>query len=327
MLLQINDQERTATQSLSIAAVERETGLSKDTLRVWERRYGFPHPGRDTAGNRVYPPEQVERLRFIRRLMDAGHRPRRIVALTLQALQALQGAQAAPVARPMAATTPDGLFRIDFYLGLISRHDVRNLRRELAQSVLRLGLVRFITEVVAPLNMAVGDAWMQGRLQVFEERLYTECITGMLRNTIGHIQLSQGSSAPRVLLTTFPNEPHGLGLLMVEALLALEGCHCLPLGPQTPIADMVRASSSYDADIVVLSFSALLNAKTVVTGLKELRHQLPRRIALWVGGQCPVLYQQKVPGVLPMQDLEGLREQVACWRLQASGMPASADTA
>ena len=32
---------------LSIAAVERDTGLSKDTLRVWERRYGFPSPGRD----------------------------------------------------------------------------------------------------------------------------------------------------------------------------------------------------------------------------------------------------------------------------------------
>lgn len=29
---------------LSIAAVERDTGLTKDTLRVWERRYGFPTP-------------------------------------------------------------------------------------------------------------------------------------------------------------------------------------------------------------------------------------------------------------------------------------------
>ncbi|MBK8767339.1 MAG: MerR family transcriptional regulator, partial [Burkholderiaceae bacterium] len=30
--------------TLSISAVERDTGLSKDTLRVWERRYGFPLP-------------------------------------------------------------------------------------------------------------------------------------------------------------------------------------------------------------------------------------------------------------------------------------------
>jgi hypothetical protein len=36
---------------LPIAAVERDTGLAKDTLRVWERRYGFPQPGRDANGS------------------------------------------------------------------------------------------------------------------------------------------------------------------------------------------------------------------------------------------------------------------------------------
>jgi DNA-binding transcriptional MerR regulator len=39
----------------SIAAVERDTGIGKDTLRVWERRYGFPQPGRDSFGERSYP--------------------------------------------------------------------------------------------------------------------------------------------------------------------------------------------------------------------------------------------------------------------------------
>ena len=47
----------------NIAAVERETGLSKDVLRMWERRYGFPVPERDANGERLYPAAQVERLR------------------------------------------------------------------------------------------------------------------------------------------------------------------------------------------------------------------------------------------------------------------------
>ena len=47
----------------NIAAVERETGLSKDVLRMWERRYGFPIPERDANGERLYPEAQVERLR------------------------------------------------------------------------------------------------------------------------------------------------------------------------------------------------------------------------------------------------------------------------
>ena len=55
--------------TLSIAAAERDTGLTKDTLRVWERRYGFPRPDRDGGGERAYPLEQVEKLRVVKRLI------------------------------------------------------------------------------------------------------------------------------------------------------------------------------------------------------------------------------------------------------------------
>ena len=48
---------------VSIATVERETGLSKDTLRVWERRYGFPTPQRTGGGHRQYDLEEIEALR------------------------------------------------------------------------------------------------------------------------------------------------------------------------------------------------------------------------------------------------------------------------
>ena len=55
---------------LPIAAVERETGLGKDTLRVWERRYGFPTPSRNPSGDRIYSAEQVQQLKLISRLLD-----------------------------------------------------------------------------------------------------------------------------------------------------------------------------------------------------------------------------------------------------------------
>ena len=85
---------------LGIAAVERETGLSKDLLRVWERRYGFPSPSRDAFGERAYPADQVDRLHLLRRLLDAGHRPGRVVPLPAERLRALLEAPApVPVGR------------------------------------------------------------------------------------------------------------------------------------------------------------------------------------------------------------------------------------
>jgi MerR family transcriptional regulator, light-induced transcriptional regulator len=78
--------EHSRDELLSIAAVTCETGLSAYTLRVWERRYGFPQPMRDSAGHRLYPRAQVERLRQIKRLVDAGFRPGKIVDAARAAL-------------------------------------------------------------------------------------------------------------------------------------------------------------------------------------------------------------------------------------------------
>jgi len=308
----MNDRSGAPAPTFSIAAVERDTGLSKDTLRVWERRYGFPQPGRDGAGDRVYPADQVERLRSIRRLMDAGHRPGRIVGLEPDALRALQEEERTVQATASVPGRDAGDVLAPF-LDLVARHDVQNLRGQLQQAFLRMGLVDFVTLLVAPLTTAVGEAWVQGRIQVFEEHLYTECLTGVLRNAIVEVA-PPAAASPRVLLTTFPQEAHGLGLLMVETLLALEGCHCLPLGPQTPVADIARAAQACRADIVALSFTPVMGGQAALASLRELRQRLPPQVVIWAGGRAPFLRTHKLPGVTVLPTLGALPEQVADWR-------------
>ena len=183
-----------------------------------------------------------------------------------------------------------------------------------------LGLEAFVVRLVAPMTTAVGEAWMQGRFQVFEEHLYTECLTGVLRQAIAGVPPPAGGAAPRVLLTTFVQEAHGLGLLMAEALLALEGCQCLSLGPQTPVAEIARAAQAAQADIVALSFSASIAGPLAQAGLRELRGLLPAGVALWAGGQAPFLQTRALPGVLALPTLEAVHHQVARWRHQAMAM-------
>ena len=72
-----------------ISLVERDTGITKDTLRIWERRYGFPLPERNEQGERLYPDDQVARLLTIRKLIDHGMRPNRVVPLDEAKLQQL----------------------------------------------------------------------------------------------------------------------------------------------------------------------------------------------------------------------------------------------
>jgi MerR family transcriptional regulator, light-induced transcriptional regulator len=296
---------------LSISAVERDTGLSKDTLRVWERRYGFPSPSRDAFGERIYPLEQVDRLRAIRRLMDIGHRPGKIIGLGAEELQALADSAVANGAG--AVDIPiDSLPDIQQLMAIAKSQDIEELRRQLGQRLLRLGLARFVTEVIAPLTQSVGDAWSRGQIEIFEEHLFTESMQVVLRNAISTIP--QPGDRPRVLLTTFPSEQHAMGLLMAEALLALEGCRCISLGVQTPVWDIVLACTAQQIDIVALSFSPVMNPNLVVDGLAELRAKLPRSVEIWAGGRCPVLQRRAPSDIRVVSELGDLTKALAQWR-------------
>jgi DNA-binding transcriptional MerR regulator/methylmalonyl-CoA mutase cobalamin-binding subunit len=308
----MNDRSVQARVMLSISAVERDTGLSKDTLRVWERRYGFPNPERDAFGERSYPLEQVDRLRIIRRLMDIGHRPGKIIALSVERLQELAAETIAPPQNSGEITT--GQDDLQRYIELVKAHQVAELRSSLSQASLRLGLDRFILEVAAPLNRQVGDAWARGYFEVFEEHLYTESMQVVLRNAISNIP--QSGKRPYVLLTTFPNEAHGLGLLMAEAIMALEGAHCLSLGIQTPVWDIVLAARSQRIDVVAVSFSPSVTAATVTDGLTELRAKLPADIEIWAGGSHPILTRRPPADVHVLSELSQIHARLQAWRAE-----------
>ena len=305
----MNDRIPPSSISVSIAAVERDTGLSKDTLRVWERRYGFPMPERDRFGERAYPLEQVERLRVIKRLLDGGHRPGRVVPLGME--QLLEIGEALPSTPQRAPSTQTDLNR---YLELLQSHDLPAFRRALAQAQLRMGLSALVIDLIAPLNTLVGDAWMRGQLAVFEEHVYTECISVLLRSALASVPPIEAQVRPRVLLGTFPQEPHSLGLLMAQTLLALEGCDCVSLGPQTPVASIAAGAVAYQADVVALSFTTTLNANIVMGGLAELRAQLGPECEIWVGGQCPIIHRKPIEGVITISQLQDVAHEVSRWR-------------
>lgn len=300
---------------LTIAAVERDTGLSKDLLRVWERRYGFPAPTRDAQGDRCYPAEQVAKLHLVRRLMARGMRPGKLLGMPHTDLAGLasEGLDASPATGATGAL--DDEFRT--FMGLIRGHDVDSLRARLSQMLLRVGLAGFVTGYVARLNSLVGEEWMQGRLQVFEEHLYSEVLQGLLRQAIQSVPREEARPAVRIVLSTIPGEPHALGLLMAEAMMALEGCRCLSLGTQTPLEDMCRAVEAHRADVLALSFSAYLPAQVVNQSLTDLRERLPEGVEVWAGGQSPALSRRVPAGVRAVSRLESLSGEVARLRIQA----------
>lgn len=294
---------------LNIAAVERDTGLSKDTLRVWERRYGFPAPVRDEQGNRLYAAAEVEKLRLIRRLLDQGRRPAKLVEASVETLLAeLEKGAAGLGEAPLT-----GMREQDF-LELVRLHRNLDLRAALQQMLMKQGLQRFVAETIGALNVAVGQAWMRGELDVPEEHLYSEQVQNVLRNAIGSHPSSEGR--PRILLTTFPDELHSLGILMVEAMLVPEGATCVSLGTQTPLGDIRNAAVEGRFDVVALSFSSAFPLRQASEGLTQLRRQLPSTIALWAGGSALTGKPPRIDGVQVLATLEDAVRALRDWHAE-----------
>lgn len=292
----------------NIAAVERDTGLSKDVLRVWERRYGFPTPGRDGNGERLYTSEQVDRLRLIRRLMDMGYRPGKLIAAADEDLLALARQARDTSAETMADADADALAGM---LAAIREHDASAYQQAMQQRLARQGLQRFVQDTVAPLVRQVGEAWEDGRFEIFEEHLFTELTQRMLRQSIA--ALPSAERTPRLLLTSVPEEQHALGLLMVEALLALEGAECIPLGTQTPLLEIGRAALAYQADIVALSFSSAFPQRQIPALAQQLLQLLPAEVEVWLGG-AGVSRLTPIAGARLLVTLDDAVAALAAWR-------------
>jgi DICT domain-containing protein len=83
-------------RGLGIGEVVERTGVAEATLRMWERRYGFPVPERLASGHRRYSEREVGLIRAVAAKRGAG------LALPV-AIEQARGEAAQPVASVYAA--------------------------------------------------------------------------------------------------------------------------------------------------------------------------------------------------------------------------------
>ncbi len=290
---------------ISIGDVERITGLSKDLLRTWERRYGFPTPLRSEHDEREYSREDLDRLVTIKKLLDNGLRPRNVVPLS--------GTELAGLAAALPQSLPRGNAKsVKQAVNLLRSNELERFTDFLTSALINQGLERFINELVAPLNHEIGEAWFRGEIDVFHEHCYTSRMEALLVQA--HSFLHETKSPPRILLTTADGELHYLGLLMLKAILCMEKADVILLGPQLPNNEIKAAAEHFNADIVALSFSSYFPLKRAHQTLTTLRAELPASISIWVGGgsvhELGILHD----GIRFFSDIAQAPQAVADWR-------------
>lgn len=285
------------TAFFPIGVVERDTGIGRDTLRVWERRYGFPRPVRNAKGERSYPEDQLRRLQRTRRLLDRGMRPGKLLPLSEDALDELE-----------ASLLPEGSGQLNKTVGAvldaIRSADAGQVEVLLRRQYEKQGMRKFVLETVIPLLQAVGELWISGKLQIFQEHFLSEQLIRFLNAEIANMQKSAGK--PVVLLATLPGEEHTLGLLMLAAMLSSSGVSFINLGGEVPMDQIGRAVKQFQADAVGITFSGAYPYQNIRLHLNELRELLADDVAIWTGGEGVRRLRKLPAGVTKFTSLEKL---------------------
>lgn len=282
---------------MSIGALSRATGVPADTLRTWERRYGFPTPERTDSGHRRYSLSTLERLRLVTRALDLGHRPSTVLSADEPSLLALLSASGPQPAAHGAANGTEAAI-VDRWLEHIEDFESRAFDRELRVALGEHGSMRWLDRLVGPLLTELGVRWAQGRLGVRHEHFASERLREVL--TSQWRPLSDAATGPVTVLATPPGEHHVLGLHMAALALALHNARIVFLGADAPVAEIERAAEQHAAEAVVLSAALGADRAALASTVEGLKARLPKTVELVVGGRG---FLPALPGVYTSQNL------------------------
>jgi len=256
--------------------VSRLTGLTADTIRVWERRYGAVAPDRTEGNKRRYNGKQVRRLVLLRRATELGHSIGQVARLRDEELRRIIGETSPDIGSQVSLYAA----LVEDYLGAIMNFEVQRAESILTRTAAILPPMTLTLEVIVPLMRRVGEAWNAKQLRISHEHL----ISGQLRSLLGtlmrHTEPAPG--APRIIVATPPGHLHEFGAIIGAFMAASRGFEPIYLGTHMPFNEVSEAADQANASMVLLSIARDCEPgehQSLIAGIES----VARRHEVWVG--------------------------------------------
>lgn len=265
-----------------IHRVSKLTGLSKDVIRVWERRYGLVQPMRGPNRYRLYTDEDVALLRYLRSELDKGESIGELAALGRDELLARMrsGPPALPVdAEPYGRVIAELVYALDPL-------DRVGFERRLNGAVAVIPFEEALHGILLPVQKKVGELWHDGRVSVAIEHYVTKQVQQKIFSVMN--QLPVADHGPKIVVACPPGETHEVGAQAVAYRCRVRGCRVYYLGANVPIEALTRLCAQVQPAITLISFPVILMEQEASDHAQAIAKHVKPQCDVAVGGDGAV---------------------------------------
>jgi len=306
---QVLKSEYHAQTMYTIKQAAARSGVSIDTLRAWERRYGVVQPERTPAGYRLYDDDAIARLRAMRRLIDDEGWSASQAAIEVSrpggipgdpgvaAVGAIgQGTDAAGGSRHLADLTAA-------IVDAATRLEVSALETALDEAFATERYEAAMDEIVFPALAAIGIGWASGGIDIAVEHTATAVVRRRLERFLD--AAGGGERRVDVVVGLPPGSRHELGALAYAVAARRAGLGVLFLGADTPAGSWHEAVRRVGPRIAVIGVATPADAGPARDVAVHLRREWPA-LVIAVGGPSANDVAQTIAEVVPLPGRLGI---------------------
>lgn len=303
----------------SMRRVVRETGLSADTLRAWEDRYGLPEPQRSKAGHRLYSLHDIEVVKWMLNRKAEGIRPSQAARL----FQDMTTAGEDPLAGlPFTANPTDKLTQLEAiregWIQTCLKFDEPGVTRLLAQAFAQFTPADVILGVLVAGMNQIGQGWLAGQVSVAQEHFATE--VGTRKVELYMAALPPATRPERILVACPPGERHAFPALVTAYLLAQAGWQVIYFGADLPTDELNTVVRQSRLDFAILAGTSLATAPELANMLRTLQAlRVPAGYGGYVYSLNPTL-REIMPGHYLGDGLKRIADQMPAWLMKGQAL-------
>ena len=289
-----------------IHRVAKLTGLSKDVIRVWERRFGLLKPTRGANRYRNYSDEDVMMLRYLKEQLDGGASIGELAKLGREELVTRARASA-----PRAAVVENMFGRLLRELvSTLNPLDRVTFERRLNGAVAVVPFDEALQGILLPLQEQVGQLWHDGHVGIAVEHYVTSQIQQKIFSAMNQLPVAEFGAS--VVVACPPGEEHDIAALAVAYQCRVRGCRVYYLGANVPIAALVKLCREVKPDLTILSFPIVRSEDKVTELIQTLVQDVSILSGVAVGGHGALALRDRFinSGVEVLEDFSDLEAKV-----------------